>query len=170
MLLYSWAATVQVGRSLCPNMPLPWHMLTCPPLPPTHAAQMLRLPRALRGGLRKPVIEGSTRYAGEGPRMAKGLHEVRGSCRPLGMAMARAHALHARPKSSFTGKERPSPVGKERPRLLLTADAPPPPLIAVPVQVFPWIKLVASVREPISRAVAVLASARDEASQRCLAE
>ena len=37
---------------------------------------MLRLQRALRQGLRKPVIEGSTRYAAAGPRMAKGLHEV----------------------------------------------------------------------------------------------
>ncbi|PRW50784.1 hypothetical protein C2E21_5410 [Chlorella sorokiniana] len=72
---------------------------------------MLRLQRALRQGLRKPVIEGSTRYAAEGPRMAQGLHEV-----------------------------------------------------------FPWLKLVASLREPISRAVAVLASAQDEASQHCLAE
>lgn len=44
---------------------------------------MLRLPRALRGGLRKPVVEGSTRYAAEGLRMAKGLHEVRGSCSRL---------------------------------------------------------------------------------------
>ncbi|KAI7844782.1 hypothetical protein COHA_001662 [Chlorella ohadii] len=67
--------------------------------------------RALRQGLRKPVIEGSTRYAAAGPRMAKGLHEV-----------------------------------------------------------FPWLRLVASLREPISRAVAVLASAKDEASQSCLAE
>lgn len=70
---------------------------------------ILRLQRALRQGLRKPVIEGSTRYAAEGLRMAQGLHEA-----------------------------------------------------------FPRLKLVASLREPISRAVAVLASAKDEASQACL--
>lgn len=59
------------------TLPCSWvQALTCPFFRFPADSQMLRLQRALRQGLRKPVIEGSTRYAAEGPRMAQGLHEV----------------------------------------------------------------------------------------------
>lgn len=69
------------------------------------------------------------------------------------------HLRTAQPCCQVSGQQLPSAL-----------KHPLSPVCATLLQVFPWLRLVASLREPISRAVAVLASAKDEASQSCLAE
>ncbi len=69
------------------------------------------------------------------------------------------HLRTAQPCCQVSGQQLPSAL-----------KHPLSPVCATLLQVFPWLRLVASLREPISRAVAVLASTKDEASQSCLAE